>query len=150
MIKQLLRTNEDWGATVLRIALGIVILPHGLQKTFGWFGGFGVSGTLGYFESIGIPVALGVLVIAAESVGAVALILGIGGRLMAAGIGAVMVGAVITTHLPHGFFMNWSGSQPGEGFEYHLLVLAMVAVLLVKGSGALSVDRKLAASEPRR
>lgn len=144
MWNRIFRTGDDWTATVLRITLGLVILPHGLQKAFGWFGGGGINGTLGFFESIGIPAALGVLVILAESVGAVGLILGVGGRLMAAGIGAVLLGAMVTVHLPNGFFMNWSGAQAGEGFEYHLIALAIVTALLIKGSGALSVDRKLA------
>jgi len=54
-----------------------------------------------------------------------------------------MTGAILTVHLPNGFFMNWSGQQAGEGFEYHLLVLAMVVTLMIKGSGALSLDRLL-------
>ena len=54
-----------------------------------------------------------------------------------------MVVAVYLFHLPNGFFMNWSGRQPGEGIEYHLLVLAIVIALLIKGSGALSRDRVL-------
>jgi putative oxidoreductase len=66
---------------------------------------------------------------------------------MAAGVAAVMAGAVATVHLANGFFMNWSGTQAGEGFEYHILALALALVVVISGSGAASVDRALVASE---
>ena len=83
------------------------------------------------------------LVIAAESVGALALVLGLAGRVMAFGIGAVMVGAIATIHFSHGFFMNWYGTATGEGFEYHLLALTLAAIVLVSGSGRYSLDERL-------
>ena len=144
MWKQILRTSDDWAATVLRVTLGAVMLPHGAQKLFGWFGGGGVAGTLAFFQSLGIPTALGLMAILAETAGAIALILGLGGRIAALGVGGVMIGAIATVHLPYGFFMDWSGTQGGQGFEYHLLALAMVAAIAIKGSGAWSIDRKLA------
>lgn len=143
-LRALVRTDADVGPLVLRVALGLVMFPHGAQKVLGWFGGYGFSGTMGYLTGvIGLPYAVALLVLAAEFLGAIALIAGFAGRLAAFGIGAVMTGAVLTVHLPYGFFMNWSGQQGGEGFEYHLLVLAMVAVLVVRGSGMLSLDRWL-------
>ena len=141
MFNRLIETQDDLVGFILRVTLGITMFPHGAQKVFGWFGGFGLSGTLEFFGSLGIPVWLGILVITAELLGSVALVVGLFGRVAALAVAAVMLGAVVTVHLPNGFFMNWSGAQAGEGFEYHLLVLAMTAVLALKGSGALSVDR---------
>ena len=110
----------------------------------GWFGGYGFSGTMGFFESQHIPAPLAFLAIAAEFFGGIGLLLGLLGRVAAFGVGVNMVVAILTVHLANGLFMNWSGQQKGEGFEYHLLVLAMVAAILLKGSGAWSVDRALA------
>jgi putative oxidoreductase len=129
--------------TVLRIALGIVILPHGLQKTIGWFGGHGFAGTLEGFASMGIPVALGFLAILAESAGALALIAGFTTRVAAFGIGVTMLVASMM-HRANGFFMNWGGTQAGEGFEYHILAIGIAVALMIGGAGRISVDRAIA------
>jgi putative oxidoreductase len=97
----------------------------------------------GMSEGLGIPAFLVFLVIVTEFFGSIALILGFLGRIAALGVGVIMVVAVLKIHVQYGFFMNWYGAQPGEGFEYHLLALAIVVALLIKGSGALSVDRAL-------
>ncbi|MCI0433877.1 MAG: DoxX family protein [Gemmatimonadetes bacterium] len=144
MTRELIRTGDDRTATMLRLALGSVILPHGLQKALGWFGGAGIGGTVQYFDqALGVPVALTVLVIAAESLGAIGLIAGFLSRVAAAGVALVMAGAVVLVHGRFGFFMNWGGVQAGEGFEYHILALALALGVMVKGSGALSADRVL-------
>lgn len=129
--------------TVLRIVLGLVILPHGLQKTIGAFGGHGYTGTMGFFGSIGIPAFLAFLVIAAESAGALAMMAGFTTRIAAFGILATMVVAGFM-HAANGFFMNWSGAQKGEGFEYHILAAGIALVLVVAGGGRASIDRLLA------
>lgn len=144
ILKNAIKTRDDYSLFVVRVVLGLVMLPHALQKLFGWFGGGGIDGTLGFFGSIGIPAALGVLAIAAESFGAIGLITGFLGRFAALGVASVMLGAMAKVHLPNGFFMNWFGNQAGEGFEYHLLVLAMTAAIVIGGSGAFSVDGKIA------
>jgi putative oxidoreductase len=141
---KLINTNDSVAVAVLRVTLGGVMFAHGAQKVLGWFGGYGLSGTYGFFtHQLGLPGFLAVLAIAAEFLGSLGLIFGALTRVAALGIGAVMIGAVITIHAKVGFFMNWSGQQAGEGFEYHILVLAMVAALLVLGGGAFSVDRAL-------
>lgn len=133
--------GHDYALFVTRVALGLVMLPHGLQKTAGLFGGYGYSGTMGYFTgTLGLPAPAAFLVILAESAGAVALVLGLFGRFAAFGVAAVMVGAVAMAHWPNGFFMNWMGQQAGEGFEYHVLAFAMALAVMIRGSGALSVD----------
>jgi putative oxidoreductase len=141
----LLATDGSLTRLVQRVVLGLVILPHGLQKTAGWFGGYGFDATMGFLTgTAGLPYVVALAVVLAESVGALALVAGAGARLAALGIAAVMVGATVTTHLPHGFFMNWSGAQGGEGFEYHLLALALALPIVVAGAGAASVDGWLA------
>jgi putative oxidoreductase len=119
------------------------MFPHGAQHALGWFGGYGFTGTFGWMtRTLGFPAPLAALAIVTEVVAPIALVLGLGGRLAALGIFGLMLGA-LSTHVPNGFFMNWFGGMPAgnEGFEYHLLVLALCAVVAIKGSGALSLDR---------
>lgn len=143
MIATMFRTPHDVVPLVLRVALGGVMFPHGAQKLFGWFGGPGFSGTLTAFqEYMGIPAPVAFLVIVAESFGALGLIAGLLTRLSAFGIGAVMVGAIFQ-HVQFGFFMNWAGTQKGEGFEYHLLAIGISVAILIRGGGAWSLDRAL-------
>jgi putative oxidoreductase len=145
MWKNLLRTDHDIAPLVLRLTLGIVIFPHGAQKLLGWFGGYGFAGTMQFFtQTMGIPWILALLVVIAEFFGALALIAGFLTRLSAFGIGSVMAGAIAMVHWQHGFFMNWSGQQAGEGFEFHLLAIGIAIALMVKGGGAASVDGELA------
>lgn len=140
-----LATQGRLSATILRIVLAVVIFPHGAQKVLGLFGGGGFQGTIRFFsENLGIPTVLTVLVMAAELLGSIGLFLGFLTRFCALAIGGVMVGAVLKVHAANGFFMNWSGAQAGEGFEFHLLALAMCAVLALEGGGRFSVDRSLA------
>jgi putative oxidoreductase len=138
--------GNDLGLLVLRLAVAVVMFPHGAQKLFGWFGGYGPSGSLQYFRSLGIPAVAGWLGILAEAVGPVLLVVGLGTRVVALLLAGVMVFAALLVHKDHGFFMNWGGKlQAGhEGFEYHILALGALAVLLVSGGGALSLDALLA------
>lgn len=143
LLKAALSTERSWAPSVARVVLGLVILPHGLQKTLGAFGGHGFEGTMGYFTgTMGLPWIIALSVILAESLGALALVVGAGSRIAAGGIAAVMLGAA-ATHTENGFFMNWAGTQAGEGFEYHLLALGLAAVVLIAGGGKASVDRWL-------
>jgi putative oxidoreductase len=144
MFRKLLETPKSPALAVIRVALGVVMFAHGAQKALGWFGGPGPSGTIGFFDqALGVPAALTLLVIAAEFLGGLGLIVGALGRIAAAGVIAVMLGAVGLVHIENGFFMNWSGQQAGQGVEYHVLVVAMAVAVLLRGSGAFSVDRAL-------
>lgn len=146
---KLLSTDNNFSWTFLRITLGVVMLAHGVQKAFGWFGGYGWEGTMGYFTgSVGLPAVLAAFIIFIESLGAVLLILGFAGRINAALIGVVMLGAFFVDHIHHGFYMNWFGTQKGEGFEFDILFIAIAGVLAVNGSGAWSLDRSL--TRPKR
>jgi putative oxidoreductase len=138
-----LSTDNSLRQTILRVVLGLVMLPHGLQKTMGWFGGYGFDATLGFFGSIGIPAFFGVLAIAAESLGAIALVTGFTTRIAAFGVAVTMLVAS-TMHLANGFFMNWSGQQKGEGIEFHILAIGMATVLIIGGGGRFSLDHLFA------
>jgi putative oxidoreductase len=146
-----LSTPADPAPALARLALGAILFPHGAQHALGWFGGYGFVGTLGWMTgTLGFPAPLAALAITIELLAPLALLLGLGGRLAAAGLFALMATAA-STHVANGFFMNWFGALPSgqEGFEYHLLAMALGAVVMLKGSGAWSLDRRLsrAASE---
>jgi putative oxidoreductase len=144
MFRKLLATSDDWTLTLLRLVMGVIFFAHGAQKTFGWFGGYGFSGTMGFFtQMMHIPAPFAFLAICAEFLGGLGLILGALGRIAAFGITCNMVVAILMVHHNFGLFMNWSGQQKGEGFEYHLLAIAIAVVLMARGSGAFSVDRAL-------
>ena len=144
-MKALFRTDDHAALLILRVALGIVMLPHGAQKLLGWFGGFGFSGTMGFFtQQMHLPWIVAFLIIIGESFGSMGLIIGFLTRVAAFGVLLIMVGAISLVHWPNGFFMNWSGKQAGEGVEDHLLAIAMSVVLLLYGAGKWSVDRELA------
>jgi putative oxidoreductase len=146
MFRKLVHTGDDVALALCRLALGFVFFAHGSQKVLGWFGGFGFSGTMNFFmHEMGIPAVFAVLAIAAEFLGGLGLILGFLGRIAAFGIVCNMLVAVAMVHWQFGFFANWSGTQKGEGIEYHLLVIALGLLILSKGSGAFSIDRVLSA-----
>ena len=143
-MKRIFNTDESNATAILRVVLGIILFPHGAQKLLGWFGGYGFNGTMGFLTgAAGLPWIIAFLVIAIEFFGAIALILGFGTRIVAVGIIALFAGIVFTSHFQNGFFMNWAGNQPGEGYEYHLLVIGMALALLVGGAGKWSVDHAL-------
>lgn len=145
MLNKLLQTENDYAPLLARLALGLVIFPHGAQKVLGWFGGHGFAGTMMFFTgTMGLPYLVALLVVLAEFIGSLGLIAGVLTRIAALGIGSVMLGAILMVHLPNGFFMNWGGTQAGEGFEYHLLAIGLVLILLLRGGGALSIDRIIA------
>jgi putative oxidoreductase len=146
MFRKLLSTSDDWTLTLLRLFMGVIFFAHGAQKALGWFGGYGFSGTMGFFTNMmHIPAPLAFLAICAEFLGGIGLLVGLLGRVAAFGITCNMLVAVLLVHSKVGFFMNWTGQQKGEGFEYHLLAIAVAIVLMVKGSGAFSIDRALTA-----
>jgi putative oxidoreductase len=149
MLRRLLLTDDNRATIILRLGLGIVFFAHGAQKMLGWFGGPGFTGTMGAFTNyMHIPAPLAFLAICAEFFGGLGLLFGFLTRIAAGGIAVNMLVATAMLHRQFGFFMNWTGTQKGEGFEYHLLVLAMTAFLLIRGAGAFSVDRAIATAIP--
>jgi putative oxidoreductase len=145
-LKKLLATTNDTTVTILRLVLGITFFLHGAQKVFGWFGGFGFSGTMNAFTNmLHIPALFAFLAIMAEFLGGLGLLLGLLARVAAFGIATNMVVAILMIHHNFGFFINWYGNQKGEGWEYHLLAIALALAIMIKGAGAYSIDRALAA-----
>ncbi len=143
MFQKLIRTDDDIASTVVRLTLAIVFFPHGAQKVLGWWGGGGFSSTMEYFTGTGMPWIIAFLVVIGEFLGPIGLAAGFLSRFAAFGISLIMLGAIFMVHGEHGFFMNWYGAQQGEGIEYHLLALGLAAAVMIKGSGAFSVDRQL-------
>lgn len=149
MFRKLIATDNDIATAIVRLVLGVIFFAHGAQKMLGWFGGYGFSGTMGFFTGMmHIPALFAFLAIAAEFFGGLGLIFGFLTRIAALGISCNMIVAVTMIHHQFGFFMNWTGAQKGEGYEYHLLVLAVTVFLMIRGAGMASIDRAL--SSPAR
>ena len=149
MFRKLIATDDDVASLILRVVTGIVFFAHGAQLALGWFGGNGFNATMQFFtQNMHIPAVFAFLAIAAQFLGSLGLIVGLLTRVAAFGIGAVMLVAAVKVHLPIGFFMNWFGNQKGEGFEYHLLAMAIAVALMIKGGGKASIDRALS-GKPR-
>ena len=144
MLGWLVGTHGDVVPLVLRLTLAVVMFPHGAQKALGWFGGYGLRGTLDFLRKSGVASPVAVLAIMAEFLGPLGLAVGLLTRVAALGIAAVMLGAILTVHGRHGFFMNWYGNQPGEGFEYHVLAIGLAVALVLNGAGVWSLDAVIA------
>jgi len=144
MIRKLVVTDNDIATTILRLVLGVIFFAHGAQKLLGWFGGYGFTGTMGFFTGVlHIPAVFAFLAIAAEFFGGLGLIFGLFTRVASLGVFCNMIVAIAMVHGRFGFWMNWTGAQKGEGYEYHLLLLAASAFLVIRGAGAASLDRLL-------
>lgn len=148
MLRKLFQTENDYLLTIVRVVVGVVFLAHGAQKVLGLFGGPGFSATMNGMQHLGIPAPFAFLAIAAEFFGGLGLIVGLLTRVAAFGIFVEMVVAAAKFHGAN-FFMNWTGTQGGEGFEYHLLALALLAVVMARGAGALSLDRLIGSPDKR-
>ena len=150
MSHRLLRTAATPSPALARLTLALVFFPHGAQHVLGWFGGHGFHGTYQWMTgTLGFPAPLAALALVTELVAPIALLAGLGGRVAALGLVGLMLGA-LTTHWGNGFFMNWFGSLPAgqEGYEYHILAMALAATVVLQGSGAWSIDRIMSRAAP--
>jgi putative oxidoreductase len=137
-------TNNDWTGLILRLTLGLILFPHGAQKALGMFGGYGFTGTMGFFtDTMHLPWITGFLVIIIEFVGALSFIAGFASRIWSGLTITLFIGIIFSSHLDNGFFMNWYGNQKGEGFEFHLLIIGLAIATQINGSGKYSVDERL-------
>ncbi|MEQ8478097.1 DoxX family protein [Fulvivirga sp.] len=144
MINKILNTESNWGALIARLTLGIVLFPHEAQKMLGWFGGYGFTGTMEAFTNqMHLPWIVALAIIMIEFLGSIFLILGFASRLWSLAIAGLFFGIIYTTHLEHGFFMNWFGNQAGEGYEYALLIIGIAVAVLINGSGKYALDTQL-------
>ncbi len=141
MFHKLFHTPDDHTLALLRLGLAVVFFAHGAQKVLGWFGGNGYEATLNYFtHTMGIPEVFAVLAILAEFLGGLGLFFGLLSRIAAFALAVEMIVAIYLVHFANGFFMNWNGTQRGEGFEFHILAICMLFTIMVKGAGAWSFD----------
>ncbi|HEV3326702.1 MAG TPA: DoxX family protein [Puia sp.] len=143
MLNEIIQTTDDYTLLFLRVVAGIIIFPYGMQKLLGWFddlgGGVGIHESLKRLKQKNIPALIGWLVIIGQSFGSIALILGCLGRVAALGNFIIFTGALFV-HAPDGWTMNWLGKKKGEGIEYFILLLSLLLMITIRGSGALSVD----------
>jgi putative oxidoreductase len=145
-MKKILLTNPaSLTPLIARLALGIVVFPHGAQKLLGWFGGSGFAGTMDFLTgSAGLPWIIALLVILIEFFGSLMLIAGAATRVAALGILGNFIGVVLTSHLTSGFFMNWyAEANKEEGLEYFIQLFGLTLVTLIAGGGKASVDAVL-------
>ena len=140
LIAKLTSTNAGWSALALRVPVGVIFTAHGAQKLFGWFGGYGLEGTAGWMDSIGLSpgMLMAVLAGAAEFFGGLALIIGLLTRPAAAALSIAMLVAIFAVHFANGLFMA------NNGYEFGLALLAASVSLLFSGAGKLSVDKLVA------
>lgn len=144
MTQKIFATDSDLTGFITRLTIGLVMFPHGAQKVFGWFGGPGYANEMKFFtETLHIPWLMAFAVIIIEFLGSLSLIIGFASRLWAAAMIFLFIGIIFTEHVDHGFFMNWYGTQKGEGYEYHLLIIGLSLATLIRGSGKYSIDRIL-------
>jgi putative oxidoreductase len=148
MVWNLFSTGPDWTLAFIRIVLGLVFFAHGAQKVLGWFGGAGLKETLKTMhEFLHLPIPLAFLAVMTEFLGGAGLIVGLLSRVAAIGICVTMLSAIAMVHGRNALFMNWLGDRKGHGFEYHLLAIALAIAIVVRGSGAASLDRLLYISQ---
>jgi len=131
------RSSVDWALLFARVIVGVIFMAHGAQKLFGAFGGPGLSAVVQMMGPIGYLVTVG------EFFGGLGLALGVLSRFSAASIIVIMLGAIGMVHGKVGFFMNWSGQQAGEGFEYHLLAIGTLLPIVIAGPGRFALSRLL-------
>jgi len=133
-------SNAGLGALALRVPVGIIFAAHGAQKLFGWFGGYGLEGTGGWMDSIGLSpgIVMAFLAGSAEFFGGLALIVGALTRPAAFALTIAMVVAIFSVHINNGLFMS------NNGYEFGLALLAAAVSLLFSGAGKASVDALIA------
>ena len=134
MLKKIIATDDDRVIALIRIAIGISVFSHGAQKVLGWWGGGGIDGTYAFMTGqLQIPGVLAYMVIFGEFLAGLGLITGTLGRIAAAGNLMIQTGALLLVHIHIGWKME----------EYSLLALSMCVAILIRGSGAWSIDRLL-------
>ncbi len=140
LIQRLLATDAGWAPLALRIPVGIIFIAHGAQKLFAWFGGYGLSGTGQWMDSIGLSPGylMALLAGGAEFFGGLALLLGLLVRPAAAALAFAMLVAIFAVHAGNGLFRS------NNGYEFGLALLAASLSLVFSGAGRASLDRMLA------
>jgi putative oxidoreductase len=135
LLKTLTTTTAGLDTLPIRIGAGLTFAAHGSQKLFGWFGGYGLEGTAGWMESIGLApgILMAGLAGGAEFFAGLLLVVGLLVRPAALVLAVTMLVAIVTVHLENGFFMATNG------YEYALVLLVISATLVIRGAGSASI-----------
>lgn len=138
-INEVLATQSGLDTLTLRVGAGVIFAAHGAQKLFGWFGGYGLEGTAGWLDSIGLGPGLLMAALSggAEFFGGLLLIAGFMVRPAASALAFTMLVAIFSVHFSNGLFMA------NNGYEFALALLAISVALILRGAGSLSVDQRL-------
>lgn len=139
LLNKITHTTAGLDTLPVRIAIGLTFAAHGAQKLFGWFGGYGLEGTAGWMESIGLApgILLATLAGSAEFFGGLLLVIGLLVRPAALVLAATMLVAIVTVHIGNGLFMS------NNGYEYGLALMVVSISLVFRGAGSFSLDRLL-------
>ena len=139
LINKITTSTTGFDSLPLRVGAGAIFAAHGVQKLFGWFGGYGLEGTAGWMTSIGLEPGLLMAAMAgsAEFFGGLLLIIGLLVRPAALTLAITMLVAIVTVHLQNGLFMA------NNGYEFGLALLAISVALVFRGAGSLSADHLL-------
>ncbi|RJE78303.1 oxidoreductase [Pseudoalteromonas sp. MSK9-3] len=140
LLKTVTTSHASYSALSLRIPIGIIFMAHGAQKLFAWFGAYGLEGTAGWMESIGLAPGflMAVLAGSGEFFGGLFILLGLLTRPAAAVLAITMIVAIFSVHFSNGLFMS------NNGYEFALALLAASVSVAISGSGKLSLDNYLA------
>ncbi|WP_016957701.1 DoxX family protein [Catenovulum agarivorans] len=140
LIQKLSTSTAGYSTLALRVPVGIIFMAHGAQKLFGWFGGYGLEGTGGWMESIGLAPGflMALLAGSAEFFGGLFILLGLLTRPAAIALAFTMLVAIFSVHFANGLFMS------NNGYEFGLALLAASVSLALSGSGKAAVDQILA------
>ena len=141
LITKLLTSAPSFAPLALRIPIGIILMAHGSQKLFGWFGGYGLEGTGQWMASIGLTPGylMALMAGSSEFFGGLLIIIGLLTRPTALILSFTMVVAIFSVHIGNGLFLS------NNGYEFGLALLAATVSLAVSGAGKLSADNLLAA-----
>ncbi|KPN75889.1 MAG: DoxX family protein [Shewanella xiamenensis] len=141
LITKLLTSTPSFAPLALRIPIGIILMAHGSQKLFGWFGGYGLEGTGQWMASIGLTPGylMALMAGSSEFFGGLLIIIGLLTRATALVLSFTMVAAIFSVHIGNGLFLS------NNGYEFGLALLAATVSLAVSGAGKLSADNLLAA-----
>ena len=136
LLKNITHTESGFSTLALRLPIGIIFMAHGAQKLFGWFGGYGLEGTGGWMESIGLAPGfiMALLAGSAEFFGGLFILLGLLTRASAAVLAMTMAVAIVSVHLQNGLFMS------NNGYEFGLALLAASISLVFSGAGKAALD----------
>ncbi len=137
ILRKMIQSNDSFSQLALRIPIGIILIAHGAQKLFGWFGGYGLEGVGGWMESIGLSpgIVMAFLAGSAEFFGGLFIVLGLLTRPSAFVAGITMIVAIVVVHLEKGLFVA------NGGYEFGLALLAATVSLMISGAGAVSLDK---------